>query len=213
MFFPVFIRAGFVYLLLSAVSTNAEPLTRASVLQFALNNNPNIMAAHASWQAEQARVLQTWALPPPELELEQVEELGPGVVRALLLKIYFQSRCHQNPIREKVNCLASRSLSLTFVEWSRSHWSGCSWDCCRPVCGSVLVEFFVLLHLGLLIPTHQELRNPNHQETQERGAVAVIPLERRAPRQVVLEWKNFSLQRESELFYWPQFLGAPKLFS
>lgn len=70
MFFTALIRAGFVYLLLSSVSTNAESLTRASALQIALKNNPDIMASQASWQAEQARVLQTWALPPLELELE-----------------------------------------------------------------------------------------------------------------------------------------------
>jgi len=72
MFYPAFIRAGFVYLLLSVLSLSlyAEPLTRAGALQIAHTNNPDIKAARASWQAEQARTLQTWALPPPELALE-----------------------------------------------------------------------------------------------------------------------------------------------
>ncbi|MDP6037894.1 MAG: TolC family protein, partial [Candidatus Latescibacteria bacterium] len=58
------------YLLLSTLSIQAEPVTRASALQIAQENNPEIVAAHAAWKAEQARALQTWALPPPELELE-----------------------------------------------------------------------------------------------------------------------------------------------
>lgn len=70
MFFPGLIRAGFMYLLLSTVSIHAESLTRDSALQIALKNNPDIVAAQASWQAEKARTLQTWALPSPELELE-----------------------------------------------------------------------------------------------------------------------------------------------
>ncbi|MBT3603321.1 MAG: TolC family protein [Candidatus Latescibacteria bacterium] len=79
MFIPISKWAGFTCLILSALSVNAESLTRADALQIALRDNPDLMVARASWQAEKARALQTWALPPPELELEY--EGMPGIFK------------------------------------------------------------------------------------------------------------------------------------
>ena len=70
MFFPAKEWVGVASLLLSALSIQADALTRAEALQIALEHNPEVVAAHAAWEAEQARALQTWALPAPELELE-----------------------------------------------------------------------------------------------------------------------------------------------
>ena len=70
MLFSIKVMAGLACLLLSNLSILAEPLSRADVIELALENNPAVNASHAVWKTEQARALQAWAPPPPELELE-----------------------------------------------------------------------------------------------------------------------------------------------
>ncbi len=59
--------------------TDAMRLTRQAAVQFALEHNPEIIAAQRVWEASKARIIQARSLPDPELELE-FEEL-PGVTR------------------------------------------------------------------------------------------------------------------------------------
>jgi outer membrane protein, heavy metal efflux system len=76
MFFRIPIWAGVVCLFVISLPVHADPLSRLTAIQVAIEHNPEIAAAHAIWKAEQARALQTWALPQPELELEYEGLLG-----------------------------------------------------------------------------------------------------------------------------------------
>jgi outer membrane protein, heavy metal efflux system len=57
-------------LVLVSIPVHAEPLTRNEAVQLSLENNPEIRVAYHTWAVERARVLQAWAPPQPELELE-----------------------------------------------------------------------------------------------------------------------------------------------
>jgi outer membrane protein, heavy metal efflux system len=68
-------------ILATAVGGHAEPLTRESAVELALQHNPEIRAAQAHWNAAQARAGASWAPPDPEVGVEfgQLQRLGdPG---------------------------------------------------------------------------------------------------------------------------------------
>lgn len=61
--------------------SQAEPLTRERAIELALQHNPEVDAARATWDAARARARMAWAPPDPEFEaeFEQLDALGdPG---------------------------------------------------------------------------------------------------------------------------------------
>lgn len=65
----------------TCLTSQAEPLTRDRAIELALQQNPEVTAAQATWDAARARSRMAWAPPDPELEAEyeQLDSVGdPG---------------------------------------------------------------------------------------------------------------------------------------
>ncbi|MGY8825970.1 MAG: TolC family protein [Candidatus Latescibacterota bacterium] len=75
----IFLAIGFFSLGLDANLLHAQKLTREKAVEFALENNPLVVAAGQEWQGFRARITQVRAIPGLELELEY-EEL-PAITR------------------------------------------------------------------------------------------------------------------------------------
>jgi outer membrane protein, heavy metal efflux system len=75
----IFLAIGFFSLGLDANLLHAQKLTREKAVEFALENNPLVVAAGQEWQVSRARITQARAIPGLELELEY-EEL-PAITR------------------------------------------------------------------------------------------------------------------------------------